>query len=89
MGLSFASTIVQQSLRTGLRSALGNNKDVDKIVDGVRQSLDFINTLDPQTREIVRNCYGNATNHAFGLSIILVFFTILCALFMREKALSR
>ncbi|KKZ64109.1 hypothetical protein EMCG_01607 [[Emmonsia] crescens] len=89
MGLSFASTIVQQSLRTGLRSALGNNKDVDKIVDGVRQSLDFINTLDPQTREIVRNCYGNATNHAFGLSIILVFFTILCSLFIREKALSR
>ncbi|KAL2371125.1 MFS multidrug transporter [Blastomyces gilchristii SLH14081] len=89
IGLSFASTMVQQSLRTGLRSALDNNKDVDKIVNGVRQSLDYINTLDPQTREIVRNCYGMATNHAFGLSIIVVFFTTLSALFIREKALSR
>ncbi|OJD16219.1 hypothetical protein AJ78_03599 [Emergomyces pasteurianus Ep9510] len=89
IGLSFASTIVQQSLRSGLRSALGNNKDIDKVVEGVRQSLDYINTLDPQTREIVRNCYGNATNHAFGLSIIVVFFTTLSALLIREKALSR
>ncbi|EDN11341.1 conserved hypothetical protein [Histoplasma mississippiense (nom. inval.)] len=89
IGLSFASTIVQQSLRSGLRSALGDNKDIDKIVNGVRQSLDFINTLDPQTSRIVRDCYGIATNHAFGLSIVVVFFTTISALFIREKALSR
>ncbi|PGH01059.1 hypothetical protein AJ79_08028 [Helicocarpus griseus UAMH5409] len=89
IGLSFSSTIVQQSLRNGLRSALGDNKNIDKIVAGVRQSLDFINTLDPKTRDIVRNCYGNSTNHAFGLSIFIVFLSALSAFLVRERSLSR
>jgi hypothetical protein len=89
IGLSLCSTIVQQSLRTSLRSALHHGKDVDKIVDGVRQSLDFVKTLDPETRRLVRECYGHATNHGFSFTIVVVFLSLFSAFFIREQKLSR
>ncbi|KAK2735654.1 hypothetical protein FQN55_002165 [Onygenales sp. PD_40] len=89
MGLSLGSTVLQQSLRNDLRSALGGNKDIDKIVAGVRQSLDFINTLDPKVRTIVRACYGRATNYTFVFMTIVVFFSLFSAFFIRETKLSR
>src|SRR6202035_5858124 len=54
IGLSISATVVQQSLRTQLRARLNDGDQADKIVERVRQSLDYINKLDPVTREIVR-----------------------------------
>ncbi|TAQ91243.1 hypothetical protein B7494_g459 [Chlorociboria aeruginascens] len=71
LGLSLASTVVQQSLRTQLRSSLDSGHDADEIVDRVRQSLDYIKELEPQTRSIVRLCYQRATSASFGMSIIV------------------
>ncbi|KAK2810694.1 hypothetical protein FQN50_002737 [Emmonsiellopsis sp. PD_5] len=89
IGLSLGATVLQQSLRNDLRSTLGGNKDIDKIVAGVRQSLDFINTLDPKVRTIVRECYGRATNYTFVFMTIVVFFALFSAFFIRETKLSR
>ncbi|KAL2001551.1 hypothetical protein VTN02DRAFT_1601 [Thermoascus thermophilus] len=89
IGLSLSSTVVQQLLRNRLRSALGGNKDIDRIVEGVRQSLDFIKTLDPTVARLVRSCYGWSTNLGFAFMIGVVFFALLSSFFIREKSLSR
>ena len=89
IGLSLCSTIVQQSLRTSLRSALHDSKDIDKIVDGVRQSLDFVRTLDPEMRQLVRACYSDATNKGFSFMIAVVSLSLFSAFFIREQKLSR
>ncbi|KAL1986767.1 hypothetical protein VTN96DRAFT_5632 [Rasamsonia emersonii] len=89
IGLSLSATVVQQILRERLRSALRDSKDIDRIVQGVRQSLEFIKTLDPQIRDIVRRCYGTATNLGFAFMIGIVFFALFSSFFIREQKLSR
>ena len=77
VGLSLSATVVQQSLRNQLKERLNSGKDAEDIVDRVRQSLDYIRTLDPEVREIVRQCYGSATRHGFSLMLGIVFFAML------------
>lgn len=88
IGVSIAAGVVQQSLRSSLQSALRDNKNVDKIVAGVRQSLDYLKALDPHTRRIVRECYGHAISNGFGLMIAISVFALLGAAFIREQKLS-
>ncbi|KAJ9201200.1 hypothetical protein DTO021D3_6106 [Paecilomyces variotii] len=89
IGLSLSSTVIQQLLRERLRYALRNSKDIDRIVEGVRQSLDYIKTLEPGVRQIVRSCYGSSTNIGFAFMIGIVFFALFSAFFIREKPLNR
>lgn len=89
IGLSLSSTVVQQLLRERLRSALRDSKDIDEIVNGVRESLDYIKKLDPALAQIVRSCYGWSTNRGFGFMVGIVFFALFSACFMRESKLSR
>lgn len=81
--------MVQQLLRSQLRFALRDSKDIDRIVEGVRQSLDYIKTLDPTVARIVRGCYGWATNKGFAFMVAIVFFALLSSFFIRESKLSR
>lgn len=89
IGLSFSSTVVQQLLRSRLRFALRDSGDIDSIVKGVRQSLDFIKTLDPAVAKLVRGCYGWAMNKGFAFMISTVFCAFFSSLFIREKKLNR
>ncbi|KAK2819424.1 hypothetical protein FQN49_007860 [Arthroderma sp. PD_2] len=86
--ISLSASIVQQYLRNALRAALKGNKNIDEIVDGVRQSLDYIKKLDPHTREIVRDCYGRSTATAFAFMAGIVFFALVSSIFIREQKLS-
>ena len=76
IGLSLSATVVQQSLRMQLIDHLKNGKDADLIVRRVKESLDFVNTLDPEVRKIVRQCYGTATRNSFCLMLVLVAFAM-------------
>ncbi|CAI7590704.1 unnamed protein product [Penicillium pancosmium] len=89
IGLSLSSTVVQQLLRERLALKLKDSKDIDSIVNGVRESLDYIKKLDPDVAQIVRSCYGWSTNKGFGFMVIVVFFALFSACFMREAKLSR
>ncbi|KZZ96236.1 Major Facilitator Superfamily protein [Ascosphaera apis ARSEF 7405] len=89
IGLSTASTLVQQSLRLNLRSALHDNADIEKIVSGVRQSLDYIKQLEPLTRDIVRRAYGNAVDLAFGGMVFIAVLGIGSAICIKEQKLTR
>ncbi|KAJ5582671.1 hypothetical protein N7535_001291 [Penicillium sp. DV-2018c] len=89
IGVSLTSTVVQQLLRDRLRLGLRDSKDVDQIVNKVRESLDFIKTLDPATAKIVRDSYGWSTNKGFAFLTVVVFFALFSACFIRESKLSR
>ncbi|KAG9243238.1 major facilitator superfamily domain-containing protein [Calycina marina] len=89
IGVSLGSTAVQQRLRVLLVSKLGGEKIPDEIVNRVRDSLDFIETLDPATRKIVVECYQKASTAAFGMSIAFVGVALISSLFMREMKLSK
>lgn len=77
VGLSLSATVVQQSLRNQLRDKLKSGKDAENIVRRVRESLDYITTLDPDVREVVRQCYGSATRYGFWLMLGMVSFAML------------
>ena len=77
IGLSISATIVQQSLRTQLLDRLRSGKDADQIVKRVRESLEFVKSLDPETQVIVRNCYGIAIRNGFALMLVVVSFAML------------
>jgi hypothetical protein len=89
IGLSLSSTVVQQVLRNRLKSGLRDSKNIDQIVEGVRESLDFIKTLDPATARIVRDSYGWSTNKGFAFLVCVVFFALLSSCFIRESKLNR
>lgn len=81
--------MVQQLLRERLRFALRDSDNINEIVNGVRESLDYIKKLDPATADIVRNCYAWSTNKGFAFTAVVVFFALLSSFFMREAKLNR
>lgn len=88
LGLSLASTVEQQFLRERLRWALHGSADIDRIVEGVRQSLEFINTLPSSLQVAVRRSYGWSTNITFACQMGILFFAVFSAFFIREKTLN-
>jgi hypothetical protein len=72
-----------------LRANMKSGKDADKIVERVRQSLDYIKEIEPDIREIVIRCYQKAENNSFGISVLIVCGALTCACFIREKKLGR
>jgi predicted MFS family arabinose efflux permease len=89
VGVSVAATVVQQSLRTRLREQLSSGKDAERIVEKVRESLDFIKQLEPWTKGVVRACYSGAVRDGFAVLIGVVALAMLSSWFIREKRLSR
>lgn len=67
VGISLSATVIQQTLRSTLRERLTSGEDVERIMEGVRQSLDYLKLLKPETREIVKGCYEVATRNGFGI----------------------
>lgn len=84
-----SATVANQALRSHLASELSSGKDALDIAERVRQSLGYINTLEPGIRSVVRECYAKSTRAAFGLEIGLVVGAAASAWFIKEKALSR
>ena len=76
VGVSLASTIVQQSLRLQLQGYLNRGKETENIVTNVRESLEYIRTLRPDLQKIVVKCYGTATRYSF----IFAFCIATCAM---------
>ncbi|KAI9848942.1 MAG: hypothetical protein M1838_000322 [Thelocarpon superellum] len=89
VGLSLSATVVQQYLRAHLRAALENGKAADEIVRRVRESLDYINTLEPAIRDVVRVCYGEATRAGFLMNLIFASGAMISAVWILEKKLSK
>jgi hypothetical protein len=81
------ATAFNQTLRSSLKLALGGDSDATEIAERVRAGLSYFRSLDPQLKEIVKACYGQATRAALGVSIAMVAGSAVFAWFIREKRL--
>ena len=63
--LSLAASVVQQSLRDQLREHLNHGKDAGEIEKRIRESLEYVKTLEPAMQDIVRQCYATSTSNGF------------------------
>ena len=89
IGITLASTVVQQMLRTLLKERLESGHEAERIVMKVRESLEYIKVLDPKTREIVVRCYQKATNAAFGLAVGFAIMGLVSSFWIKESKLKR
>lgn len=93
LGVSLSATIANNALRYSLASELPKlglpEGDALDIAEKVRQSLDYLQNLEPDVRAIVESCYAKSTTAAFAFQIVLVAGAAISAFFIREKSLSR
>lgn len=81
--------MAQQLLRSRLLSSLPDDQDIDQIVKGVRQSLDYIKTLDPSLAKVVRMSYGWSINKGFAFMVGVSVFGLISSFFVKEKSIRR
>lgn len=87
LGLSIGSTLIQQTLRSSLRTSLAGREDIDIIAKRVRESLAYLDELDPSTRRIVVSSYERALFIAFCFTTLMGFCAAVSSLFVKAKAL--
>lgn len=88
VGVSLAATVVQSRLRHQLAMRLGASPQTDKIVEGVRQSLTYLDKLTPEVRRLVVKCYEESVGAAFAFSCVVVMGAVIATCFMKEKRLA-
>ncbi|KAK2467205.1 hypothetical protein APHAL10511_000754 [Amanita phalloides] len=86
-GLSVGSTLVQVTLRYLLHRRLSGD-DAQEIAKRIRESLSYLNKLDPITKGTVIQSYEDAMQVAFLLTTALATLAVVSSLFIKEKALS-
>ncbi|KAL5354707.1 hypothetical protein ACLOAV_000796 [Pseudogymnoascus australis] len=89
VGVSLSAALVQQRLRYQLAKMLGDGEETEKIVRGVRESLEYLEKLTPEVREVVRQCYKKAVSSSFLLSAIILVASVISSIFVVERKLSR
>lgn len=87
IGISVASAILQQVLRSQLASRLGSGDAASEIEEHVRHSLDYIKELEPVTADVVRRCYQVAAMHVFGFQALPQALAFVSSFFIKEKNL--
>jgi hypothetical protein len=88
-GVSMCATAFNQTLRKSLQAALNGNEDADRIAERVRESLSYFRSLDPELKDIVRQCYGRSTRAALAVGLGMTAGSAFFAWFIREKRLSK
>ena len=93
IGISVQSAVLQQVLRMQLAARLapdGSGGDTAaEIEERVRQSLDYINELEPEVARTVRKCYQVATTTVFAANAVFLVLALVAACFIHEKRVSR
>ncbi|PSN70252.1 MFS general substrate transporter [Corynespora cassiicola Philippines] len=88
-GISMCATAFNQTLRKSLQAALRGDKDAEQIAERVRESLSYFRSLEPELQDIVRDCYGQSTRAALGVSIAMVAGSAFFAWYIKEKKLGK
>lgn len=86
VGVSVGSTLAQEALRSYLRRNL-SGQDVEEIIQRVRESLTYIDKLDPFTQVIVRGGYAVAIRAALSFTLFMAACSLVASIFIKEKAL--
>lgn len=60
----------------------------EKIVRHVRENLNYLNQLDPDTKAVVIRSYEDALQVTFFFTVVMAACSVLFSLFVREKVLT-
>jgi MFS family permease len=89
VGLSVGSTLIQQTLRSSLHKTLKGRDDIEIIVTRVRESLTYVDELDPTTRVAVLDSYERAIYIAFCFTAVLGACAAISSFFVKAKSLQK
>jgi len=91
VGVSLSTALVQESLRRTLRAKLpaDSGTDIAELVRRIRESLDYVDQLDPATQVVVRASYEKSLLMAFIFTAVFSFLTVACSVFLKEKPVDR
>ncbi|KAL2373049.1 MFS multidrug transporter [Blastomyces gilchristii SLH14081] len=87
IGVTTASAVFQNLLRSGLWSRFGDREDAAKIIKKVRDSLDAIDKIPADWRPGVLDAYMDALKGVFGAMLGLAVLGVLACVFMKEHKL--
>ncbi|KAL1611919.1 hypothetical protein SLS60_000142 [Paraconiothyrium brasiliense] len=88
-GVSMCATAFNQTLRKTLEAALSGDEHAKEIAERVRSSLAYFRSLEPELKEVVRECYSKSARAALAVSCGLVVGSAFFAWFIREKRLGK
>ncbi|PWY89088.1 MFS general substrate transporter [Aspergillus heteromorphus CBS 117.55] len=88
-GVAITSTIIQNTLRSGLGEALSGIPDKWKVIDEIRHSVSAIHTLPPEIQLAARMVYYRGIRLSFLASACFGFVATIAAFFTRGKGLHR
>ncbi|KZT20120.1 MFS general substrate transporter, partial [Neolentinus lepideus HHB14362 ss-1] len=90
IGISAGSTLIQNKLRNLLAQHLvSRSLDIEQVARRVRESLEFINQLDPDVRVVVRQSYRDAFPSAFWFSVAAAAAAFFASFCIKEKSLMK
>lgn len=87
IGITIASAVFQNVLKSRLWTTLGEHKGAAEIIDRLRDSLDEIGRLPVDLREVVRGVYMDALRAVFVTTVGISVLGALVSLAMREHKL--
>ncbi|CAG7943582.1 unnamed protein product [Penicillium salamii] len=88
-GVAITSTIMQNTLSSGLGEALSGLPDKWKVIDEIRHSVSAIYDLPPDVQMAARLVYYRGIRLSFMASAVFAFIATVAALFTRGKGLER
>ncbi|KAL8642398.1 MAG: hypothetical protein Q9228_000904 [Teloschistes exilis] len=87
VGLVVASAVYQQVLEKDLWAHFAGLEDAADIINGIRDSLDYVATLPQQTQEMAMKSYMLALNATFTSTVAFTAVALVCGLFVRDLKL--
>ncbi|PQE30576.1 MFS multidrug transporter protein [Rutstroemia sp. NJR-2017a WRK4] len=89
LGVTLASTVFQNMLRTNLVRQLAGEDDADRIIRILRENFEAIWTLPESMRELVRDCYMRALWGVFLCVLVTILLGAVASLGIEEKVLRK
>jgi len=87
MGLCVASAVYQQILEKDLWARIGDLKDAAAVIHGIRDGLDYVNTLPPQMQLLVKKSYMLALKATFSTTVGFAVLALVCGVLVKELEL--
>ena len=89
IGITIASAVFQNILKTGLWARFGDYPDAENIIQKIRDDVDEVNKLGPKWRTEVVSVYEEALNGVWIVVLILAVTGALISLGMKEHVLHK
>ncbi|KAL8704060.1 MAG: hypothetical protein Q9201_002759 [Fulgogasparrea decipioides] len=84
VGLCVASAVYQQVLDNDLWARFGGLKNAVEVIHGIRDGLDYVDTLPHQMQSVVRGSYLTALRATFSTTVAFAVGALVCGVLVKE-----